>query len=744
MESESVNYELANLALEKVEGNLFEKFANAYFPSLAGVEFVPLGGMGDGGADALNSTDLWKDKRKPTFFYQASIERNHRDKIRRTIKRLGEYGRHVETLLYLTSQSIPRFDEEEDFLEHKYNIKIRIRDKGYIVSHINDTHGTRAAYFSYLAPSLEYLKHLGSSKDVFNPSIPVNSPAVYVFLRQELERHDKQKESLVNAITDGLILWALEGTDPDEKIFLTSTEIFNKIQTTIPAASKMIKTAFEARLEDLRGKGRSLKWYRKQDNYCLSFTIRKRVEEDNTKDEVIRSEVRDGFIKKISKYNSGLLPDEVQKAADISFTALQKLFERQGLEFSAFIKGELPSSNPLATVSDILEDTAGDVFVKDKWKTIKESILNNLQQTFYSSSEKERLFLTRLSATYTLLFCLNTEPKIVEYFQNMAADFYLYVGSDLIVRALSERYLRPADQLTRNTLKIIRKSGGTLVLPEPVLEEVLYNLRGADLDFINNYKMIERNITLDIAKHIGKIIIRSYFHAKLNTPEGIEPPKDWESFIYQFCNYLDLRKPIAKESIKKYLQAEFGLIFEDEEDLRKITNENSVYDLANRLVQKKTSLKIAQNDALLALAVYGRRRARSEHSKISEYGYRTWWLTGESVIMSYTKDLVEKHGSRYIMNPDFLIKFLTLAPSVSDVRKSYRNLFPSLLGLKLARRMDENELQNVLCKVKEADGLDEGSRIAKISMLSDELKSKYLSSEKGSPNNNKNSKSKNR
>jgi len=36
---------------------------------------------------------------------------------------------------------------------------------------------------------------------------------------------------------------------------------------------------------------------------------------------------------------------------------------------------------------------------------------------FYDSLEVERLYLGKLSRTYTLLFTLNTEPRLIEYFQ---------------------------------------------------------------------------------------------------------------------------------------------------------------------------------------------------------------------------------------------------------------------------------------------------------------------------------------
>jgi hypothetical protein len=39
-------------------GNQFENFVNTYYPSLKGVEYTPLGGVADGGADAVKTTGL--------------------------------------------------------------------------------------------------------------------------------------------------------------------------------------------------------------------------------------------------------------------------------------------------------------------------------------------------------------------------------------------------------------------------------------------------------------------------------------------------------------------------------------------------------------------------------------------------------------------------------------------------------------------------------------------------------------
>jgi hypothetical protein len=135
----------------------------------------------------------------------------------------------------------------------------------------------------------------------------------------------------------------------------------------------------------------------------------------------------------------------------------------------------------------------------------------------------------------------------------------------------------------------------------------------------------------------------------------------------------------------------------------------------------------------MALSIYGRRRQRREDGGVTEFGFDTWWLTMETAILKHTADLVrENRGVRYIMRPDFLLNFLTLAPRAAEARETFSKVLPSLIGFRLSRRMDETMFHRLMRKVEEADDVDESRRAAMIATLSDELKSdfdkQYLSS----------------
>ncbi len=728
MTDDAIHLDLIRIALDKVEGSRFELFFHNFYPAIAGETFIPAGGVGDGGADAFDSEPLYAGERTGGF-YQASVQEDFRVKIRDTVKRLREFGRDPKRVTYVTSRSIKLIDIEEATLSAELGASVQIRDRAFLTAHINDSVSTRAAFECYLRPYLDFLRHVGGASSIVGPSRHVSSPAVYVFLRQELERRSG-RDSLVNAMADGLILWALEGTDPDKGIFLTAPQVIAKVEVAIPATQKILRGVIPTRLAALSrspSPERIVREHRRTKQYCLAYEVRKRLEDDNRDDEALRIAVLDRFETRLAEFESGALTlQQRAHAARSALAAVQRTFESEGLELAAFLSGASNDAHP-AAVSDHLETCIGDdasIAAGDR-ALIRRAALATLRCAFYESTVEERLYFSRLSATFTLLFCLNTEPRVVEYFQRMASDFFLYVGSDILIQALSERYLRPEDQITRNSLALIREAGGTLVLAEPVLDEVHSHVAAADYEFQNKYSAIERFLTPEIARHSSRILIRAYFYARLLPPVGVKGPESWRGFLDQFCDIDALHRPGGREQLKKYLQAQFKMEFEDISSLKSMCDAGEIEALAQKFAAEKKDERLARNDALMALTVYARRGSRKETSRVSEFGYRTWWLTGERRILKHTAPLVTQHGARYMMRPEFIVSFLALSPTAAEVRKTFRQIFPSLLGIQLARRIDQKELFKVLLEVNKAQDYEEGRRHQIIADLSDRLKGDF-------------------
>lgn len=728
MPATGIPQDLLLVGLEKASGSTFEIFMNALFAALLGERYVPLGGQADGGADGLVALSVHQAATRPGHFVQTTTQEDHRAKVRATIARLREVGRDPKSLTLATSRHIPRLDLVEADLSDELGVSIRIRDRTFIASHINDSAATRGAFDEHLRPLTQFLQHVGATT-VVPKSKHVAEPAVYVFLHQELERRSGDVH-LASSVVDALIIWALEGTDPDEGRFKTREGVRTTIGDQVPWAERFLAELLDARLETLASKenpgGRAIRWHRKDDLFCLPFETRRTLEEDNAEDEALRIRVRDGFTERIQAHlDDPDDPDLATRAAEVALRAVQLTFESEGLEFSHFLAADQSSEN-YRTIADYLGEAFAESEVPvEERGLIGDAILRALRHAFYSSSKAERLYFGKLSRTYSLLFTLQAEPRLIEFFQDMTADFYLYVGSDIIVRALSERYLEPEDQMTRNTLKMAATAGATLVLTQPVLEEIVSHLRATDSEFRNFVAPGEQSLNLEMARNASRILIRSYLYARLE-PKTQDQPANWESYIGQFCDYGILHKHSAATQVSDYLQAQFNLSYESTEDLQSLVNLREVAQLAEELEEIKTNPQLADNDALMACSIYGRRAALKEHSTVTEFGHRTWWLTSETRILKFTRHLVERHqGERYMMRPEFLLNFISLAPAAAEVRQAYRSIFPSLLGIRLGRRMDEAVFHSLMEGVDEATQLEDGRRLAQIAAMTNSLKSDF-------------------
>lgn len=725
MSPTTVHPDLVTIALDRTDGSSFELFVNQFYPAIAGATFVPLGGFKDGGADAYE-TPVHEDQTRAERFYQASIESDCKAKIRRTVTRLRDFGRNPKSLVHFTPHTVRYPDRMEADLSDELGLQVVIRDGNYIRNHVNDDAQTIAAFDNRLRWHTDFLKGIGKSTIVPSSS-HVKSPAVFVFLAQELSRRDGDYH-LVNAMTDTLVLWALEGTDPDLGILRSPDEILDRIAGELPGVKALVTQRLSSRLRSMSAKnypgGRAIREHKRDGHYCLPFETRQRIEAESAADEALQVRFRQSLEQRVSEEpRAGLGLAGQASAVEVAQRAVQLTFETQGLEFASFLQRTDSETRGFPTITDAIGNVLNDLGLAGTRRTlIGEAALSALRGVLYSSEDVEREYLHKLSLTYTLLFTLNTEPRLIEYFENLAGDFYLYVGTDVLLRALSEQLLPEPDQVTRNTLLMAARQGATLILTEPVLDEVVHHLRVSDWEYKNHIAGREAHLPYEIIREVPPIMLRAYLYAHMNPDLGGRRPRNWQGFVNKFCDHGDLHRQAAFDDLRRYLCGAFSMKYRSREDLAKYFDQEEVERVAGALAPDKRKSVLAQHDAILASTVYGRRVKRSETSGTSEFGLSTWWLTGETSILRHTSDLVLKHAAYYMMRPDFLLNFLTLAPKAHDVRATFRNVFPGLLGVSLGRRMDPEAFHEVMDQVAEAEMLDEARRAAQMAKVVDKLK----------------------
>jgi hypothetical protein len=718
-----INTKLAKIALDYCEGFPFENFANDFIAAIEGSNFIPVGGASDGGADGVHEHGLYSSDKKDVF-YQMSIEQNYRSKVKRTLDRLVEFGRNPKRLIYITSQTIGTYDREEEFLTDKHDVFVRIRDGKWILANLNHSEATKKAYYTHLERYTDFLKDLDKGVKI-RPSTNVGHPSVYVFLQQQVENREKDKH-LTKTVADSLILWALNDTDPEQGKFLTKAEILQLIKNNIPWAKNIVGGMLVSRLKELVDKGgiggKKINYHKKIDGYCLPFETREIIANEKCEDESIQIDV----INEICSFREldAIEPDEKKLIANLAIRTAQLFFEHEGLNCSSFLNGESSAKGSLIEntvydrVSDALDELVRMEDKKEQYGALTCQIVRNM---FYQSSESQRILLTKLSRTYILLFTLQAEPRVVEYFQKATANFRLLVGADLIIRAMSERFLSKEDQMTRNLFEMAKSAGMILYLTEPALEGVIKHLIVTDNEYKNHIQPRESYLNIELIRESSQILIRTYCHAKL---QGYT--KSWSSFIGEFITYNQLHNMKGREEFKTYLTQQFGMDYISSEDLYNQTSANDVSDLSMEILElKKGNQSLADAVSLTINSVYGQRRANKEYSTFPEYGYQTWWLTQESKVQKHTVDIVNKNGAKFIMRPEFLLNFFSLSPSVSDIRESYKTIFPSVMGIQMGNRLPDELFHKVLEQVDVWKGQEKGMVAAKTRMLCDRLKSEH-------------------
>lgn len=736
-----VDPRLVQIALEHVDGHAFENFFKHYFCSYFGPCFAPQGGVHDGGADAVLDDDGVVEGRRTYSFYQATRQEHHRDKIRSTVERLRKVGRDVSHLTYVTSRVVPKKDLEEQTLGEELDIYLVIRDRDWLTHHVNHNDGTQAAFEAYLRPFVTYIDNPGAA-ELLPPTTNLSIRALAVFLRQEVEKRTS-KSNLIESVTDTLIIWALEGTDPDQGKFKSRDEILRSIEEVLPTAEHFVRGVLDNRLNILRKKsnpsGREINFHKDINGYCLPYKTRSLISEENLEDEALRLSVLDIFESRVDDLlsESGMTLENVEHSqiAQFAYEAICRTYEYRGIELAAIWQGKDVDTVPVVIAEEVSKAIAANKITGSDATAIRLVATGIVRKAFYSSEEAERILFGKLNKTYSLMFTLKVEPRIVEYFQSMKGDFELFVGSDIIIRALSEIYLEKKDRMTENLLEMMVRAKAKLILTRPVVEEVASHIAATDFEFRNHIMEQEPYLSIELVREIPKILLRAYLYARKTPVNKDMKPAGWRSYIENFCTYDQLHYRKGSEEILQFLIRKYSMEFIDTPDLEDLVDSEELDELTNNILPTKRKIGIdeekskllARNDALMVLSVYARRRQNREQYSAGSFGFKSWWLTHEAQVQKCSVEILRRNGgNRFIIRPEFLLNFIALSPSMEQVRKSFDLIFPSMLGLRLSNRINDAQFHIWMKKLGEELQKDEARAEAVVAEFSNQLKGDQL------------------
>ena len=224
-----IDQSIAELAIEKMHFDDFERFSQSMLTILFGDAFSPTGGHKDGGQDGY----IYENGSVIEKYVQISKEKDPESKVRKTIIRLIESNRKPKELIYVTSVNWPMRDTFEMSILSEQNIVLRVFDLRSIVTFITMNEEIQSAFESIASTSIKSLIKLKEkSRAIANE---IDNLSVLTYINIHTKTQPKEKDLLLISV-DAAIYQALEGTNPDREEFKSLEEVLSFVENKCPSA----------------------------------------------------------------------------------------------------------------------------------------------------------------------------------------------------------------------------------------------------------------------------------------------------------------------------------------------------------------------------------------------------------------------------------------------------------------------------------------------------------------------------
>jgi len=679
---DAFKYALSNFG----KGKIFEEFAHSFISRVIGDEFVPVGGTNDRGIDG--SLRLYNRATKPTFIYQISTELDVNGKVNDSVNKLINNNITVSQLVYITNRKVNDKNGLEDLFLEKKNFPLKIFDIEWFASNVLNDEKLVLLYETYIDSNIHKFQKPDKQYIVGNF---IEDPRLYVFMRQQFNSTHNNVE-IEKKLADTLILYGLEGTASETKEFRRADEIKSKVSQLIKFNSKAIGTTIDERLKILASKPRQINYHSPQDAYCLPYSTRLTLKERDIEESEIYTKFKEESTSQLKKY----LKDEEVKATNILGLieeTIHHIYHKQGIEFSSFvIEGKSKDIVEVALPDIVSEVIDNSHIILNNKTTVKRALLMTIRNMVYEGTKSQREYLRRLSQTYSMMFLLRWDPHLATSFQKIASQLKIFVGTSILIPALSEIFLEPETRRYWNLLSGAHQAGVRLTINQVILDELANHFVMIKNKYNTSFESVEEYYLSDEINiyYVEEIMIRAYFYSKMK-----DKVVEFNDFIEEFAspNLKDVHR-----DLRNFLEEEFKIQFENTSQVEKKLDEDEVNLLTDELTATKQSKNKARTDAKLMLMIYKLRELNDESESKTVFGYKTWWLSQDINTFRAIQSVFDnKYNVNCYMRSDFLYNYISLAPKRNEIDSMFRELFPSMLGINLSFHMP-NEICNHINK----------------------------------------------
>lgn len=716
--------QLISLSINNISRTDFEIWAQQVLQTTEGYRFEPTGGVHDGGQDGFARAI----EGSPTHFMQISKQEDTRAKVRKTIEDIRK-TRDIERLTYITSQVEAQRDIAEATWSKEFGVRIVIHDQRWLLIQASLYPQLESSLYGYVRQLVDSLTKATNVKRELNFS---DRLSILTYLEAEA-RSLPSSESFQSLCLDTVIYDILIGTDAQEGKFLTLTEIEHTLKKHSANVVAKAPVSIEERLDYLCSKS-NFPRIRKHPGgrFALPYEVRNQFDASN----VALKNCEDIFVgcvaKRVGEERNGKEPSLHEYIIPAVRFAITETFSRQAINFVRSFS-EINAEPNIEVFSIFEQYFESETVPVDLVEECKESAANVFRRICYSSTSDERDYLQLLLKYFSVKFVMDGDIAVTQYFSEMAHRLKIYLGTDIIVRCLSEVFISPGSRGMTNALKTLQSSGVKLHITRQVLDEVFSHIHATYLTFKNDYEQWYRWGGLEQGRNSDRILIRAFFYAYYE-PEGhTRKPRDWTDFLNQFGSAAWFSEPKRNiDDFGSFLVDKFSFVFVELGELAEKIDGKLAETMAQEILvlrEKETTegrRKLALNDAQMALYINAVRAENNERVTSSLYGYDTWWMTEETRVLK----LLKQHGQHddVVMLPQFLINHYMLDPArLASKGKESSDLTPSLFGLRITDRVAPRELKKFLKAVGHIGELDEAAARARIRSAANQLKKGRIS-----------------
>jgi hypothetical protein len=193
-----------------------------------------------------------------------------------------------------------------------------------------------------------------------------------------------------------------------------------------------------------------------------------------------------------------------------------QIFKKQGLDFADFVLHQKDPKIVETALPEVVHSVMDAAGTPPTTRTqVGLALQGTIREIIYRGTPAEHEYLRKLSRTYMLLFLVQCDPHVCNYFDTLASKLTVFVCNSILVPALSEICIPHENRRFWNLLVQARNAGVKLFMNKVTLMELVSHIHTAIETYNQEYEGWEDYYSDDrTLRYVRPILIRAYMYQK--------------------------------------------------------------------------------------------------------------------------------------------------------------------------------------------------------------------------------------